>query len=961
MSRSHEVSLSQMAKLGFEELTQARANLSTLQLNDELDLEKLLAVLPKTASPDRVLIHLINLIERHSDRALTLVQDGAKLHRLCMVLGASDGLADYLLRDESSLDVFSAAASFPKSFKLSEKSRTSLRLSYRRCLLQVADRDLSTLSPMAIVENVSHSLSKLADAALEAGLQVARKELIAEGRISAADSSSTLLSVISMGKTGAQELNYVSDVDVIYVAQGQQENFLAIATKIAQRLALVINEAAPEPGLWEVDANLRPEGKSGALVRTVQAHKAHFEKWAEPWEFQALLKARTSAGDSDLGLEYLEQVQSLIWGPRKRSSLVHDARAMRKRVIANLAHEDREVNVKLSRGGLRDVEFTVQLLQLVHGVADESLRVAGTFEAINRLMSAGLLGRYDSSNLAQYYRTLRAIEHRIQLTKLRRSHVLSEDTIDLRRVARGLDPASSPEALMSTWQQIRLEVGVLHDAIFYRPLLLVAAEMTSGEVRLSETELVNRLSSLGFTDPAGAKRHLDALTGGVSRRSVIQRTLLPVLIRWMADGTNPDAALLSFRRLSELLGESHWFLKMLRDSSGAAERLMKALSSSKYIARLLEYTPESTSWFAEESSLQPPSAEQLGMEIEALLKRNRDSTKVADALRHIRRRETLRVAIGAVLGTLTLSEISKALTEITDVYLNAMVKVAKHATSTELDFGIVAMGRYGGGELGFGSDADVMFVYISDDEQAQPMAEKLAATLLTLVADSILNFELDLDLRPEGKNGPRVKSLAAYRGYYEKWAETWELQALLRARLVSGSVGLQGEFLALIDPYRYLEDVTQKQLTEIRLVKARVENERIPAGVAPNRHLKLGPGGLSDVEWLVQVMQLRFAFQHEGLKSVSTLGPLNSLAKFKLISDQDVATLEEAWIIASRIRSALVLANDKSSDVLPVDRSQLEAVARILEYRPGSAGQLEEDYLVATRRSRAVFERLFTA
>ena len=140
---------------------------------------------------------------------------------------------------------------------------------------------------------------------------------------------------------------------------------------------------------------------------------------------------------------------------------------------------------------------------------------------------------------------------------------------------------------MSTWQQIRLEVGVLHDAIFYRPLLLVAAEMTSGEVRLSETELVNRLSSLGFTDPAGAKRHLDALTGGVSRRSVIQRTLLPVMIRWMADGTNPDAALLSFRRLSELLGESHWFLKMLRDSSGAAERLMKALSSSKYIARLL--------------------------------------------------------------------------------------------------------------------------------------------------------------------------------------------------------------------------------------------------------------------------------------------------------------------------------------------------------------------------------------
>ncbi len=959
MSLSSELSLSAMAKLGFEELSQARANLQTLSVHKGFNLETLLEVLPSTASPDKVLIHLMNLIDRHPDRTLRILGDKAKLRRLCLVLGASDGLAEFLLRDVSALAIFDKEPTFPAQANVNATSRLKLRMSYRRHLLQVCDSDLTSSSATAIVEQVMDALSGLADSALEAGLKVARSELITEGRITQSESAGTELAVISMGKTGARELNYVSDVDVVYVAGGTVENYLETATKIAQRLALVINESDSEPGLWEVDPNLRPEGKSGALVRTVQAHRAHFEKWAEPWEFQALLKARFSAGNRQLGDEYLEQVQALIWEPRNRTTMVQDARAMRKRVISNLATEDREQNVKLSRGGLRDVEFTLQLLQLVHGVADESLRVSGTFDAINRLMSSGLLGRSDAAKLTEHYRTLRVIEHRIQLTKLRRSHILSIDSGSTRRVARGLDIADSAESLVAKWQQIRLEVAELHDGIFYRPLLVVAAELSESEVRLSEAELLDRLSSLGFTDAAGAKRHLDALTGGVSRRSVIQKSLLPVLIRWMADGTNPDAALLTFRRLSELLGESHWFLKMLRDSSGAAERLMKALSSSKYIARLLEYTPESTSWFADELSLQPPSEAHLSVEVDALLKRSKEPAQIAELLRDLRRRETLRVAIGSVVGALTFIEASRALTSTTDAYLTGMIEVAKRATSIDLDFGVVAMGRYGGQEIGFGSDADVMFVYTSEDQESQANAEKVTSTLLGLVKDPLLYFELDLDLRPEGKSGPRVKSLEAYRGYYEKWADTWEYQALLRARPVSGSDDLQNNFTALVDGYRYPSELSNRQLTEIRLVKARVENERIPAGVSPTRHLKLGPGALSDVEWLIQMLQLRFAHQNESLKSVGTMRPLAELAAAGLVTSSDAQTLGDAWILASRVRSALVLANDKSTDVLPVDRSQLEAVARILEYPPGSATELEQDYLVATRKARAVFERLF--
>ena len=269
------------------------------------------------------------------------------------------------------------------------------------------------------------------------------------------------------------------------------------------------------------------------------------------------------------------------------------------------------------------------------------------------------------------------------------------------------------------------------------------------------------------------------------------------------------------------------------------------------------------------------------------------------------------------------------------------------------------MGRLGGQELGFGSDADAMLVYLSGDEDAQVVAEKVSSRLLNLVRDSIMAFELDLGLRPEGKNGPRVRSMESYRAYFEKWADTWEYQALLRARVISGSDELRDQFTELANTYRYPKDLTAKQLTEIRRIKARVETERLPQGADPARHLKLGKGSISDVEWLVQLFQLRHAHTHQPLQTHGTLEALGELEKVGHISTQDAEVLKAAWQIASRCRSALVLAVDKLVDILPADRKQLEAVARILEYSPGSASRLEEDYLSATRKARVVYEKLF--
>ncbi len=949
--------LSELAKLGFENLSETIPKLDRLvELVGDWG-HSALEPLSKAPSPDRALDWLIRLAESDAKQIKKLVTSHDASTRLCRVLGASEGMAEFLQRQPSVLNVFSEKPKLPASFAIATDSRINLRRSYREALLQIIDFDLSFQPQTESYAVVAKAISDLTDKTLDAALQLAADELVSDGRLTQSSVADCQIAVIAMGKTGAQELNYVSDVDVIYVADGG-EQAIETATKLATRMAACIYETDIEPGLWQVDPNLRPEGKSGALVRTLDAHRSYYEKWAEPWEFQALLKARFSAGDQELGDSYIKAIKPMIWSYPERSRIVESTRHLRKRVLENLSKDEQQRDIKLGRGGLRDVEFTAQLMQLVHGVGDESLRVMDTLTALDALSDAGLISREDRSTLQSHYRFLRSVEHRIQLVKLRRTHLIPSDLGELRRIARSLDLGWSAENLAQRLEQARQQVAQLHDSVFYRPLLAATAALAPGEIQLSDEEVAIRLKALGFVDASGAIRHISALTSGVSRRAVIQRTLLPVLIRWMAEGIDPDRALLSFRRLSESLGETHWFLRMLRDSSGAAERLMKVLSSSSFIARMLEHIPDSSSWFGDVESLLPIDKAKLSQEMQAVVERE-SVENAAELLRQIRRREVLRIAIGAVLGELSIERVFSGLTDLVDSYLLANLQLAKLQTQVDIDFGIIAMGRWGGGELGFGSDADAMFVYQASGESAQLDAEKLASAIMLLSKDSLLEFELDLGLRPEGKNGPRVRSIDSYQAYYEKWADTWEFQALLRARIISGTDSLQNSFTQLIDGYRYPAELTHQQLVEIRRIKARVESERLPLGADPARHLKLGRGSISDVEWVVQLYQLRFARKHDQLRILGTLPSLEQLEELKIVSREQASSLRASWLLSSRARSALVLAVDKLVDILPTDRRQLEATSRILEYQPGSASELEADYLSVTRRARKVFEELF--
>ena len=844
-----------------------------------------------------------------------------------------------------------------------------LRVAYRRELLGVAARDLSG---EASLEVTMAELTALADAALQGCFELAVQEIGEPAR-------QVDLAVIAMGKCGAQELNYISDVDVVFIAEPRSADVptdvaMRVGQQIASRLMQIANAATSEGSIWEVDAGLRPEGKAGALVRTIDSYVAYYRKWAKTWEFQALLKARPAAGDPDLGARYVDAVSDFVWSAADRDNFVDDVQAMRRRVEQHIPEKQVNREIKLGRGGLRDVEFAVQLLQLVHGRSDVTLRSRATLTALEALATWGYVGREDAAGMGAAYRFLRILEHRVQLRQMRRTHLFPERESELRVIARSMgmriDPVTEIESAYA--KQVR-QVRRLHEKLFYRPLLNAVARLDSGEARLTPEAAEQRLRALGYQDPRGALRHLESLTSGVSRRAAIQRTLLPVMLGWFADCPDPDAGLLSFRRVSDALGSTPWYLRLLRDESQTAESMAHLLASSRFATDLLLRAPDAVQILADEDHRRPRPAADIAAEALAAGLRQADPEAAIAAIRATRRRELFRVSAADCLGLLTIDEVGPALSDIADATIQAALAVATAAVQVDgrqaedlVEFVVIGMGRFGGQELGYGSDADVMFVYRTrpgvDEAMASDAALAVANELRRLLALPSPDppIDMDADLRPEGRNGPLVRSLASYEAYYERWSAAWEAQALLRARPVAGSPPLQDAFVALIDPIRYpAAGVCSKDLVEMRRLKARMEAERLPRGADPALHVKLGRGGLSDVEWVAQLQQLQHGHEIEQLRTTQTVSVLEQSATLGLIQEHDCERLVDAWRLASSIRNAIMLSAGRASDSVPTDYRTLARVAHLLNYPPDNRGAMPEDYRRLTRRARQVMERLF--
>jgi len=865
--------------------------------------------------------------------------------RFAAVAASSRTLSEAVEADSSFADVLAGAEPLPSPSHQLGLMRAAfqrggapeLRREKRRRLLAVAARDLSgELS----LEAATAALAGLADACL----QVALEDAGAQDEVA----------VIGMGKLGGEELNYFSDIDVMFVADDP-----GAATSAAGQVLKILAEFSPDGQVYWVDANLRPEGRSGALVRSLDGYLEYYRRWAKPWEHQALIKARACAGASQLGERFVEATRPFVFPDEISGERVASIRRMKQRVEEHARGSSRRGpddggDVKLGPGGIRDIEFSVQLLQLVHGAADMSVRSPTTLEAIVALVEGGYLAEEDGAGLSVAYRWLRAVEHRLQLWQERRTHQLPADEAGRARVARAMGFKDSPVASASTrfdevHSSVLADVRNRFERLFYRPMIESLSE-GSGP-RLSPEGLRERLLVLGFRDVERAARTLEGLVSGTSRRARLFRLLTPAYLRFVASTPVPDEGLFAFLRLGEAVGGRLDALNALRENPPGIEFLARFLGTGRLLGDVLEHVPEELHAIADQRIPETLKGRER-LEREAVSSLGwREPERRIDGLRRFKRRAMLQVALADVAGTVDIETVGAGLADLADACVEAALQ------DVDVPFAVIGMGKLGGRELNYSSDIDVMFVHDSTQEEAESIAEGLLRAIGEVTPEGQA-FRIDANLRPEGKSGPLTRSLDSYLEYYARWAKPWEHQALLKARVAAGDAEMGNALVQGTRRFAYPVELTADVLAQIRHLKARMERERIPRGTDPRRHLKLGPGGLSDVEFSAQILQLQHAHRVETLRVTGTLPALAAARDAELLGEDDERRLGDAYRWLMRLRNRLFFLSGRPTDALPPSPEGLEALGIAMGYREQPRQELEEAYLRITRRARRSAESL---
>jgi glutamate-ammonia-ligase adenylyltransferase len=829
-----------------------------------------------------------------------------------------------------------------------ELAMAALARAKRLGILHVAARDLLGLDG---VEEVGAALAELAAGLLERAWHLAAGG--PAGR-EPPDHEDGGVAVIGLGKLGGSELNYSSDVDILLVAPADS----AAAPVSDSRPFLALARSA-----WRVDLDLRPEGRAGQLTRTLPSYLAYWDRWAETWEFQALLKARAVAGNRSLGAMFEREAATRVWGRPFGADELRQVRQMKARAeqaVTRRGLADREL--KRGTGGIRDIEFAVQLLQLVHGRADPSLRSPSTLPALEALAAGGYVAVEDAATLAAAYRFLRTVEHRLQLYEDQQVHTLPgqpEAKVRLARVLGYRDQASATalSQFESELRHHRSRVRWIHERLFFRPLLesFTSAAPTGGRPQLLSPEaVVERLQAFGFADADRTSQAVRELTRGFSRSSQLMSQMLPILLDWLSGAPDPDGGLLGLRTLATGTHRRDQLTTLCRESPEAARQLCHLIGTGPSFVRAFEHQPDMLAGLATGDTVAHQSRAELDERAVGWLAWRSGESGIERGLQLFNRAESLRIAARDALDLADVQATGAALTDLAESVVDAALRIV----DPPLPFVVVGMGRLGGHELAYKSDLDLLFVYDTpagwSSADAAAQGESAASALVRLLGGTTPAtglYRVDTALRPEGRQGPQARSLDAYAAYYDRWAQVWERQALLRGRVIAGDAGLGARFATLASDFVWGRPITPADLREIRRTKARIERERVPASDDPKFHLKLGPGSLSDIEWTAQLLQLR-----HGVRATGTVAALDLLARRGALAADDHQVLVEAYRFCERTRNRLALVWDGATDSLPTTGAHLTALARSL----GTTGSgLRDEYRRRTRRARRVVERLF--
>lgn len=878
----------------------------------------------RCAAPDAARTALERIAERHPDQ-LTAIADDEAWARLVAVVAASRSLTELLVSDDAALSVVVEAPRGPQP----APEIAGAPGWFRREVLRIAARDLAGEVPLA---TTTASLSA-------AARQVLR--VVHDAVAATVLEPDEHLVVVGMGKLSGDELNYASDVDILLVGEGDPRRL--------ERAGRQVLELAGR--CFRVDPDLRPEGRDGALVRSLDGYVTYWERWAQPWERQALLRAQPVAGDGALAARWAAAAAQVVWGRPLEPEELRSLRALKVRAeeeVRKRGVADREV--KRGPGGIRDVEFAAQLLQLVHGPVDADLRSPSTVAALSVLGRDGYVDEGDAAALIESYQLLRRVEHALQLRDGHQTHLVPSERADRRHLARVLgyrgDPTGGATELFDRdLRAHRSRVRAVHERLWFRPLLA----SLSGAGPLRPDAAADRLAAFGFTDVERTRQAVVELTRGLTRSSRMMQQLLPLVLDWLSSSPDPDLGLLGLRRLASGEQRTGRLAATFRDSPEVARQLATLLGTSRQLGDILMANPDLVERLADESRLQTRAPHELVESATSAIGWRADPEDRQRALRRWQQRHLLGIAARDVFGMADVEDVGAGLSALADAALDAALATLE----PQVPFAVLALGRYGGAELGYASDLDLVFAFDGRSTADADEADRIATALLRFVdggtpANRI--WAIDTTLRPEGRNGPLARSLQAWRSYLGRWASTWERQAYLRLRPVAGDRSLGSALADAVADATWSRPFTEEDAREVRRMKARIEQERIGRGEDPKFHLKLGPGSLSDVEFTVQLLQLQHA-----VPGTATIATLRALGDAGHLDPDDAEVLEAAYRFceATRNRSFLVAG---PGDSLPIRPEQILPLARSLGM---TVPELREEYRRRTRRARRVVERVF--
>ena len=996
-------------------------------------LPSLLAALRRVPDSDLALNNLDRFAQAVLDRRfiLGLFRDHPPvLHLALTILGSSQFLSDLLIRQpqlfewllepgmirqpKRRADLDDEAAQAVRPRQPLEQQWTALRRFKAREILRIGLQDLLGRQPLT---GITEELSNLADVVLETAYQICRREMLARHGLPQIGEAGCPLRecgfvILGLGKLGGGELNFSSDIDPIFVYEGGGETAGVAAAdgsrtgqlsnqeyfrKLGEMLVKSLADSSPDGHLYRVDLRLRPEGRTGAIAASLRACEIYYESWGRTWERQALIKARAAAGDLSLGESFLRMVSPFVYRQSLDFSALDEIRAMKNRINVSLAQARGERrNVKLGYGGIREVEFLTQGLQLVYGGRNAWVREPNTLRALHRLSSQGLIGDGDYEVLAQAYTFLRKLEHRLQILHDRQTHSLPGDAKELTTLARRMgylaaehaDPAA---ALQAEYERHTSEVRRLYDAFLGTlrpPEDADDTEVSADPISLFFTtdlapeQARDRLASVAFEDLDRAVRDLVLLRDGQAfaahsggaRRALAQ--LAPALIGALATVPDPDLALSTFERFVAMLGGRTTYLELLADSTDLLRRLVTLFGTSEFLSGTLLRYPELL-----DALLAPGPMARLGRE--ALLGDVARAVGAAetpsarlDALRRVKKAEELRIGLQDILDRQDVAATHAALSRLAEACVEAALRLAERELAER--FGapepagvtVVGMGKLGGGELGYASDLDLLFVYRADGETVGPERishaeyfSKLAdrvGKLLTTITQEGAAYRVDMRLRPGGQKGPLAQPLEAFERHFARMADLWERQAYIKARPVAGDPALAADFLGVVHRFVYEGPLLPDLATQVHAMRQRMETERA-AGPARGAHVKLGSGGIVDVEFLAQYLQLAHGGPAAELRTPNTLEALRALEAAGHLAAAEATALQEAYRFLRRVENRLRIVADLSVNTLPSAPAKLETLAKRMGYAAVGGTFARErflnDFAATTSRVRAIYLR----